>query len=284
MKTINKLTIFLAFTLVWAAGANAQNDTIDEARVDEPVEAQTLTSVDESASNMASSFEDALGELGEIRNWDPDGDGSYNSMEFFVTVYQIWDLNHDSRIDEDEWQRALERYVGDNDMTPLEDFSKWDADGNSEININEFSRAVDRSGLYSSGVARSEQTGMKEEGTSMNEQRRASEDQMNRNGTDNDEASGSEGETAQDQPEGQDQLTERQDEMSERLSETARGQDPGLPMEGETDIMRDQQENGTESALAGPQESIEIWDEDDDGAIERISAGDWSRTFDQDDN
>lgn len=279
MKTIKNLFYGIVAVLAFMTVATAQNDTIDEARIEEPVESQAEESVIEEQVSETESFnsadlKDAIVALGERRNWDTDGDGAFNSAEFYVTVYQIWDINHDSKLDKDEWQTAVERYAGDYDIEQSGDFTRWDRDGNDEVSINEFARALERTHLYASGYTGGEQGMMSQRSTQ----------QVQQSGEQSDTgAGGLDGEISQDPESSQDR--QMSGESDDRLSETARGQDPAIPMAAETDA----EQQGNESAsMRGeqdqPRESIEIWDEDDDGVIEKISAGDWSRRFDKDDN
>ena len=79
---------------------------------------------------------------GVFAAWDVDADSELDGDEVAGNAFGLWDADGNGLITEDEWRTGSETLLPDADPVPLND---WDGDGDSELDLDEFSEEFDAS-------------------------------------------------------------------------------------------------------------------------------------------
>lgn len=77
--------------------------------------------------------------------WDADADSELDPDEIAGNAFKLWDADNSGTVLESEWKSATELWYPSN--SELVVFSDWDADGDSELDADEFSERFDLSAL-----------------------------------------------------------------------------------------------------------------------------------------
>nr|WP_204354581.1 EF-hand domain-containing protein [Paracoccus saliphilus] len=110
-----------------------------------PVSAQDVTAWDEDQNGTITQaeFMTAFRNRGLSDRWDRNADGSIAAPELAEGFYAFWDRNSDDDLSVDEWENAVDLWLGDVDLAVAE----WDIDGDGLISEFEFATAFQRENL-----------------------------------------------------------------------------------------------------------------------------------------
>lgn len=128
-----------------------EEDTLDEDTdvVGEGTEFDTLDANGDSYLDVdeVAEWVDDAGVFGE---WDIDADSELDAGEITGNAFELWDTDGNGTVSEQEWDSGVELWFPD--VAPVV-FSDLDSDGDSELDIDEFSERVDLSPVGESWTA-----------------------------------------------------------------------------------------------------------------------------------
>lgn len=73
---------------------------------------------------------------------DINDDKIYNQEDLYVGYYNLWDLDNDGYVDEEEWKKGTELYFDDDDINSIGPYESWDMDRDLRLDEEEFSQGL----------------------------------------------------------------------------------------------------------------------------------------------
>lgn len=112
-----------------------------------PAAAQSISDWDEDQNGeiTRAEFRTGFDEAGLFVTWDRNADDSIAEMEFAEGLYGFWDRNRDGDLSVEEWEDAVDLWIGEGDVDLSA--SVWDADGDGVISQFEFANAFQKANL-----------------------------------------------------------------------------------------------------------------------------------------
>lgn len=112
-----------------------------------PAEAQNISEWDQNQDGEITRDEFTAGfqEAGLFETWDRNADNSVTALELAEGLYAFWDRNGDGGLFIEEWENAVDLWLGEGDVDLSA--SAWDADGDGVISEFEFASAFQQTNL-----------------------------------------------------------------------------------------------------------------------------------------
>lgn len=107
-----------------------ESSAIEENTVDQSAASEYVPSPDENKLVMGAT---SL----SYKGLDTNNDGILNKDELFGGLYDLWDVDSDNVVDEEEFNASTQNFFIKNKVTPRS-FDNWDMDSNGEISKEEF--------------------------------------------------------------------------------------------------------------------------------------------------
>lgn len=89
-------------------------------------------------------------DAGVFGEWDIDADSELDTDEITGNAFELWDTDGNGTVSQEEWESGVELWFPD--LAPVV-FSDLDSDGDSELDIDEFSERIDLSPVGESWTA-----------------------------------------------------------------------------------------------------------------------------------
>lgn len=78
-------------------------------------------------------------------DWNKKDDEYLDDEDFYLSVYEIWDMDNDMLLSEEEWLMGYDHYYGDYVLT---DYDAIDIDGDGFIEYEEYTGVLDDTEFY----------------------------------------------------------------------------------------------------------------------------------------
>lgn len=143
---MRKFIVVLAVGSLWLGACNQDSDpaAVDDT-VEDTVDVDEFDTLDANGDSYLDVDEVAewVDDEGVFQEWDSDSDSELDADEIPGNAFQLWDADGDGTITESEWQTGTELFLpADSEVEALSD---WDSDGDSELDVDEFSERFDAS-------------------------------------------------------------------------------------------------------------------------------------------
>ena len=149
MRTIRGV---LPFALVAAlAACDAGSDEQEELparEAGEPTEPYAFQEWDANADRALTreEFGTAAGERLDLARYEANQAEGYDRAEATRMTYELWDVDDDDALTENEWEEGITRWYGsEGDFVT---WSDWDGDGDSELDFDEMTEGYETHGLF----------------------------------------------------------------------------------------------------------------------------------------
>ncbi|MGK7390205.1 MAG: EF-hand domain-containing protein [Candidatus Cyclobacteriaceae bacterium M2_1C_046] len=80
-----------------------------------------------------------------FQDWDENKDGvilegEYYEMKPYLNLFQQWDVNNNSFVNEEEWSQRVNDFYPEKNENEYGSFSNWDTDSDGSIDSGEFAQ------------------------------------------------------------------------------------------------------------------------------------------------
>jgi hypothetical protein len=73
---------------------------------------------------------------------DINDDNIYSEDDIYIGYYNLWDLDDDGYLSEEEWDKGSALYFDNQDISPYGPYEGWDMDNDLKLDENEFSEGM----------------------------------------------------------------------------------------------------------------------------------------------